>query len=87
MRILLSLPINFENVLDYGMIYAPNQIIKYRDQFQYTYVEHYNRVRRLCNALKSLGVKPGQAVGMLEWDTSLSQAHWAIPLYGCLFIQ
>jgi|LFRM01.1.fsa_nt_gb fatty-acyl-CoA synthase len=79
-------PLTLKMFLDYGMIYAPNQIIKYRDQFQYTYVEHYNRVRRLCNALKSLGVKPGQAVGMLEWDTHrYLEAHWAIPLYGCLF--
>ena len=52
-------PLTLKMFLDYGMIYAPNQIIKYRDQFQYTYVEHYNRVRRLCNALKSLGVKAG----------------------------
>jgi hypothetical protein len=52
-------PLTLKMFLDYGMIYAPNQIIKYRDHFQYTYVEHYNRVKRLCNALKSLGVKAG----------------------------
>lgn len=72
--------------LDYGVMYAPNQVIKYRDEFEYSYTDHFNRVKKLSNALKTLGVKPGDAVGMLEWDTyRYLEAHWAIPLYGCLF--
>ena len=72
--------------LDYGLMYAPKQIIKYRDELQFTYLEHYERVKRLSNALAYLGVKPGEAVGMLEWDTHrYLEAHWAIPLYGSLF--
>ncbi|NLV16579.1 MAG: long-chain fatty acid--CoA ligase [Syntrophomonadaceae bacterium] len=72
--------------LEQGMSFAPNQIIKYRDQLQFTYTEHYNRVKKLSNALKSLGVRPGEAVGMLDWDTHrYLEAHWAIPLYGSLF--
>jgi fatty-acyl-CoA synthase len=67
-------------------MYAPKQIIKYRDELQFTYLEHYDRVKRLSNALAYLGVKPGDAVGMLEWDTyRYLEAHWAIPLYGSLF--
>lgn len=81
-----QMQLTLKRFLDYGMIYAPNQIMKYRDEFEYTYTDHYKRVKQLSNALKSLGVKPGQAVGMLEWDTyRYLEAHWAIPLYGCLF--
>ena len=72
--------------LEHGVNYAPNQIIKYRDDFEYTYTEHLSRVKKLSNALKTLGVKAGDAVGMLEWDTyRYLEAHWAIPLYGCMF--
>lgn len=72
--------------LDYGLMYAPNQVIKYRDELQFTYLEHYARVKQLSNTLAYLGVKPGEAVGMLEWDTHrYLEAHWAIPLYGSLF--
>lgn len=72
--------------LEHGINYAPDQIIKYRDEFQYTYTDHFRRVKKLCNALKSLGVKEGDAVGMLEWDTyRYLEAHWAIPLSGCMF--
>lgn len=72
--------------LDFGVNYAPDQIIKYRDDFEYTYTEHYSRVKKLCNVLKTLGVKDGDAVGMLEWDTyRYLEAHWSIPLSGCMF--
>ena len=72
--------------LEHGMNYAPNQVIKYRDSFEYTYTDHFKRVKQLSNALASLGVKPGDAIGMLEWDTyRYLEAHWAIPLYGCMF--
>ncbi|MBO8159465.1 AMP-binding protein [Thermosyntropha sp.] len=72
--------------LDYGVLYAPNQIIKYRDERQFTYLEHYDRVKQLSNDLSYLGVKQGEAVGMLEWDTyRYLEAHWAIPLYESLF--
>jgi fatty-acyl-CoA synthase len=72
--------------LDSGMNYAPNQIIKYRDELQFTYTEHYSRTKKLCNGLKTLGLKPKEAVAMLDWDTHrYLEAHWAIPLSGCLF--
>ena len=72
--------------LDYGMMFNPKQIIKYRDELEFTYEEHFERVKKLSNALKYLGIKPGDAVGMLEWDTyRYLEAHWAIPLYGSLF--
>jgi fatty-acyl-CoA synthase len=37
--------------------------------FRYTYRDAYERIQRLANALEGLGVKPGDRVGVLDWNT------------------
>ncbi len=37
--------------------------------FRYTYHEAYGRIQQLANALVKLGVKPGDRVGVVEWNT------------------
>jgi fatty-acyl-CoA synthase len=37
--------------------------------FRYTYRDAYERIQRLANALEGLGIKPGDRVGVLEWNT------------------
>ena len=72
--------------LQHGVQYAPNQLIKYQDKLTYTYLDQYKRVQQFCNALGSMGLKQGDTIAMLEWDTHrYMEAHWAIPSYGCLF--
>ncbi len=37
--------------------------------FRYNYGEAYKRIQKLANALKRLGVKPGDRIGVMEWNT------------------
>ncbi len=50
-----------------------------------TYGEWHERVQRLANALGRLGVKPGDRVATLGWNTSRHlEAYFAIPLTGAV---
>ncbi len=37
--------------------------------FRYDYARAYERVQRLANALEKLGIKPGDRIGALDWNT------------------
>ncbi|MBC7107048.1 MAG: AMP-binding protein, partial [Firmicutes bacterium] len=37
--------------------------------FRYDYRQCYRRVQKLANALGRLGVKPGDRIGALDWNT------------------
>jgi fatty-acyl-CoA synthase len=37
--------------------------------FRYTYKDAYDRMQRLSHALENLGVKPGDRVGVLDWNS------------------
>ena len=72
-------------LLEQGIAVAPKQIMKYGDKVSYTYEEHYARVKKLSNLLKALDVKPGDSIGILEWDTHrFLETLWAVPLYGAM---
>jgi fatty-acyl-CoA synthase len=48
---------------------SPDQVIVYRDLLRYDYRTLDQRIARLANGLESLGVRPGQTVGVLDWDS------------------
>ncbi|HSR32482.1 MAG TPA: fatty acid--CoA ligase, partial [Anaerolineae bacterium] len=52
-----------KHVLEYGVAWAPDQMIVYRDQVCHTYSAMYQRVLRLAGALQALGVEKGTKVG------------------------
>jgi fatty-acyl-CoA synthase len=58
-----------KRILQQGVSWAPDQEIIYRDQVRQTYTTMYQRVLRLAGALRSLGVKKGTRVGVIEWDS------------------
>jgi fatty-acyl-CoA synthase len=74
-----------KHILEHGVRWAPNQEIVYRDRMRYTYTDLYNRVHRLANALKSLGVKKGDKVAVLDWDSHrYLECYYAIPMMGAI---
>ncbi len=78
-------PLLLKNVLESGVRWAPEQKITYRDQFEYTYAEMYQRVLKLAGALQALGVKPGSKVGVIEWDSHrYLEMYFGIPGIGAV---
>ncbi|MFP4668434.1 MAG: fatty acid--CoA ligase [Desulfobacterales bacterium] len=74
-----------KHILPTPLIYAPEQEIVYRDVHRYTYRDFAKRVARLANALTSLGVKPGQTVAVMDWDSHrYLECFFAIPMMGAV---
>ncbi len=78
---------NFQ--LTIGSIFPPslwsfsNQEIVYQDRKRFTYKEFYDRVRRFSSALLSLGIKKGERIGVLDWDTHhYMESYFSIPMIG-----
>ncbi len=56
--------------------------------FRYNYQEAYQRVKKLANALVRLGVKPGDRVGVLDWNTHrYKELYFAISGIGAVLVQ
>ena len=70
----------------------PEQEIVYRTPGggwdRYTYGECYARVCRSANALRALGVGPGDRVGILDWNSRRHfELYYAIPGLGAVMLQ
>ena len=56
--------------------------------FRYSYREAYERVCKLANALERLGVKPGDRVGVMDWNTYRHfELYMAISGIGAVMLQ
>ncbi|MFW6052695.1 MAG: fatty acid--CoA ligase, partial [Desulfosalsimonas sp.] len=74
-----------KHILRTPLIYSPDQEIVYRDVHRYTYKDFAKRVAKLANALTSLGVKPGQTVAVMDWDSHrYLECFFAIPMMGAV---
>ena len=55
---------------------------------RYTYADCYQRVCRAANALRKLGVGPGDRVGILDWNNRRHfELYWAIPGLAAVMLQ
>ncbi|PXY17437.1 long-chain-fatty-acid--CoA ligase [Prauserella muralis] len=55
---------------------------------RYTYAQAHRRMMRLANALESLGVAPGDRVGVLDWNSHRHfELYFAIPGTGAVLLQ
>lgn len=78
-------PLLIKNLLRTPVTYAPDQEIVYRDQFRYTYKDFGQRVAKLANALKSIGVVPGSTVAVMDWDSHrYLECYFGIPMMGAV---
>jgi acyl-CoA synthetase (AMP-forming)/AMP-acid ligase II len=67
------------------LIYSPDQEIVYRDKMRYTYADFGKRIHRLANALKDLGVDPGDTVAVMDWDSHrYLECFFAVPMMGAV---
>ena len=72
-------------ILAYGVAKAPAQEIVYASQRRHTYATLAERVRRLASALAALGVKPGNTVAVMDWDSHrYLECFFAVPMMGAV---
>jgi fatty-acyl-CoA synthase len=80
-----SYPLLIKQLLHTPILYAPDQEIVYRDIMRYTYRGFYRRINRLASALSTIGVKPGDVVAMLDWDSHrYLECFFAVPMMGAI---
>jgi len=74
-----------KHILETPLFFAPDQQIIYRDKVRLTYRAFNERVHRLANALKLLGVKTGDTVCVFDYDSHrYLECFFAIPMMGAV---
>jgi fatty-acyl-CoA synthase len=78
-------PLLIKHLWHAPLLQAPDQEIVYRDLRRFTYRELRERVGRLASALAGMGVRPGDTVGVLDWDSNrFLEAFFAVPMMGAV---
>ena len=78
-------PLLIKRLLLSGPRYNPDQEIVYSNRSKYTYTDLVERIHRLANALTDAGVKPGDTVAVMDWDTPrYLECFFAIPMIGAI---
>ena len=80
-----SHPLLIKNLLTTPLIYSPQQKIVYRDLKEITYSEFGSRVCQLAHGLNNLGVKAGDTVAVMDWDSNrYLECYFAVPMIGAI---
>ena len=74
-----------KHLLRTPLTYAPDQEIVYRDRMRYTYTELGKRVARLAHGLTALGIRQGDTVAIMDWDSHrYLECFFAVPMMGAV---
>ncbi|QWV95298.1 fatty acid--CoA ligase [Geomonas oryzisoli] len=74
-----------KNMLLYPVVDNPDQEIVYRDLYRGTYRQLRERVGRAASMLTDLGVRPGQTVAVMDWDSHrYLELFFAVPMIGAV---
>lgn len=78
-------PLLIKHLLLAPIAYHPDAEIAYRGTLRLTYREFRERVARLAAALIDRGVKPGDTVAVMDWDSHrYLECYFAIPMIGAV---
>ncbi|MBX6377999.1 MAG: AMP-binding protein, partial [Clostridia bacterium] len=82
-------PLNIRTLLHRPARFFPDKSVVSRQAdgslFRYTYRDFEGRVRRLCNALRDLGVRPGDRVATFAWNTHRHlELYFGLTCYGAV---
>jgi fatty-acyl-CoA synthase len=78
-------PLLIKNLFLAPVVDTPGQEIVYRHQKRMTYGDFRTRVHRLAGALTRLGVKPGDTVAVMDWDSHrYLECYFAVPMLGAV---
>jgi fatty-acyl-CoA synthase len=76
-----SYPLLIKQLLHTSLMQSPQQEIVYRDVKRLSYADLRDRIGRLGSAPAKIGVRPGDTVGVLDWDSNrFLEAFFAIPM-------
>ncbi|HEY6098934.1 MAG TPA: AMP-binding protein, partial [Anaeromyxobacter sp.] len=77
-------PLVIGRLLQEGVTRAPHQEIVYADR-RSSYRELNERAGRLASGLAGLGVRPGDTIGVMDWDTHrYLECFFGIPMMGAV---
>ena len=78
-------PLLIKHLLHTPLAVTPEQEIVYRDISRYTYRTLRQRIGRLATGLATLGVKPGDTVAVMDWDSHrYLECYFAVPMMGAV---
>lgn len=78
-------PLLIKSLLLSGVRYESQREIVYRDQLRYSYRTFVERVARLANVLTEMGVKAGDTVAVMDWDSHrYLECMFAVPMLGAV---
>lgn len=78
-------PLLIKSLLLSGSRYEKGREIVYRDTVRYSYATFNERVARLANVLTEAGVKAGDTVAVMDWDSHrYLECMFAIPMIGAV---
>jgi fatty-acyl-CoA synthase len=78
-------PLLFKQLWRTPLLHAADQETVYRELKRFTYRQIQERIGRLASALDKIGVRPGETVGVLGWDSNrFLEAFFAIPMIGAV---
>lgn len=78
-------PLLIKRLLMSGSRYEKTREIVYRDQLRLTYPQLVERIARLANVLTQAGVKAGDTVAVMDWDSHrYLECMFAIPMIGAV---
>ena len=78
-------PLLIKQMLATPMIYSPDQEIVYRDIRRYSYKTFGQRVAKLAAMLQGQGVRPGDTVAVMDWDSHrYLECFFAVPMMGAV---
>ncbi|MCU1715672.1 fatty acid--CoA ligase [Pseudomonas sp. 5P_3.1_Bac2] len=78
-------PLLIKRLLLSGVRYEKTREIVYRDLLRYDYLTLNQRIARLANMLSAAGVKAGDTVAVMDWDSHrYLECMFAIPMLGAV---
>ncbi|YCH22908.1 fatty acid--CoA ligase [Pseudomonas sp. D1-3] len=78
-------PLLIKSLLLSGSRYERHREIVYRDTLRYSYATFNERVARLANVLTQAGVKAGDTVAVMDWDSHrYLECMFAVPMLGAV---
>ncbi len=80
-----SYPLLIKHLLHTPLAHAPEQEIVYRDLKRYDYRTLRQRIGQLASGLEGLGVRPGNTVAVMDWDSHrYLECYFVVPMMGAV---